>query len=80
MVFLKSRQFLRVTVTLRKILGKNVKKRRLELGYTQEQLALKCRMHDNYISKVELAKISVGVDNIERIAKALGVKPSILLD
>jgi transcriptional regulator with XRE-family HTH domain len=46
---------------------------------TQEKLAQKCGMHDNYISKVELGKVNVGIDNISRIAKALKIPPHLLL-
>ncbi|HWF44823.1 MAG TPA: helix-turn-helix transcriptional regulator [Candidatus Kapabacteria bacterium] len=61
------------------ILAKNIRYYRIKLGYTQEELAAKCNMHDNYISKVELGKVSIGVNNIEKIAKALKVHPSDLL-
>ena len=69
-----------VTLTLRMIVAKNIRLRRLLLGYTQEELAALCAMHDNYISKVELGKVSVGLDNLERLAKALRVSPQALLD
>jgi transcriptional regulator with XRE-family HTH domain len=36
-------------------------------------------MHDNYISKVELGKVSIGIENLEKIAKALRIHPSLLL-
>ena len=68
-----------MTLKLRKIVAANIRHRRATLGYTQEQLAAKCAMHDNYISKVELGKVSVGLDNIERFAKALRVAPHELL-
>ena len=68
-----------MTAKLRAILAANIRFYRKELGLTQEQLAVKCKMHDNYISKVELSKVSVGVDNIERLAKTLKIEPHLLL-
>jgi transcriptional regulator with XRE-family HTH domain len=68
-----------VTITLRKVVAKNVRFHRKSLGLSQEELATKCKMHDNYISKVELAKISIGIDNLERIAVVLKVPPYVLL-
>ena len=68
-----------MTHPLRKIVAQNVRFHRLALGYSQEKLAVKSGMHDNYISKVELGKISLGIDNLERIAKALKIPPYSLL-
>jgi len=70
---------LQVTTTLRKLVARNIRFHRTSLGFSQEELALKSGMHDNYISKVELAKISIGIDNLERIAKALKVPGYVLL-
>jgi transcriptional regulator with XRE-family HTH domain len=68
-----------VTITLRKVVAKNVRFHRKSPGLSPEELATKCKMHDNYISKVELAKISIGIDNLERIAVVLKVPPYVLL-
>ena len=68
-----------MTIKSRIIVAGNIRKYRNRLGFTQEKLAAKCGMHDNYISKVELGKISLGIDNLERIARALKVEPYILL-
>lgn len=64
---------------LRKIVAKNIRAIRVKRGLTQEQLASKCAMHDNYISKVELGKVSIGIDNLSRVAKALKIAPHLLL-
>ena len=69
-----------MSISLKEIVAKNIRFQRLKSKLTQEELAYKCGMHDNYISKVELGKVSIGIDNLERVAKALGVKPSLLLD
>ncbi len=52
---------------------------RVKRGFTQEKLASKCEMHDNYISKVELGRVSIGIDNLVKIAKALKIPPHVLL-
>ena len=38
-----------------KKLGKNIKKRRMELGYTQQELADKIGKGLNFIGKIEIA-------------------------
>ena len=68
-----------MTITLRLIVAKNIRSYRMKRGLTQEKLAQKCDMHDNYISKVELGNVSIGIDNLERIAKALKIEPHLLL-
>jgi transcriptional regulator with XRE-family HTH domain len=66
-------------VKLKQVVAKNVRLYRQKAALTQEQLAMKCKMHDNYISKVELGKVSIGIENLEKIAKALRIHPSLLL-
>jgi transcriptional regulator with XRE-family HTH domain len=68
-----------VSISLKKIVAQNIRSQRIKSNLTQEDLAYKCGMHDNYISKVELGKVSIGIDNIERIAKALKIPPDLLL-
>jgi len=62
------------------VVGNNVRYFRKKLGLSQEALGFKCKVPDVYISKLERGILNVGVDNLEKIAKALGVKPSLLLD
>lgn len=61
-------------------LGLKVKKLRLRAGYSQEELAFRCGLHRTYISDIERGDRNVSVKNIEKIARALGVKPSELLE
>lgn len=65
---------------LREIFATNIKLIRSRLGLSQEGLAAKCNLHRTYISSVERAKRNVSIDNIERIALALNVPPSQLLE
>ncbi len=69
-----------MTPKIRLILAANVRHFRTQKGLSQEALGFKCKMPDVYISKIERAVLNVGIDNLEKIAKALGVKPSTLLE
>ena len=53
--------------------GQIVRKLRLSKNISQETLADLCGLHRTYISDVELGKRNVSLENIEKIAKALGV-------
>ena len=50
------------------------------LGISQEKLAGLADMHRTYISTVERSQRNVGIDGVERIAKALKVPMSQLLE
>ena len=52
--------------------GRAVRKLRLEQKISQEELAERCDLHRTYISDIELGKRNVSLENIERIAAALG--------
>jgi transcriptional regulator with XRE-family HTH domain len=64
---------------LRQVLAKNVRLFRHELGITQEELAHKAKVHRTYLGMIERAERNLSIDNIEKIAKALEVKPHQLL-
>ena len=55
-----------------RIFGTNVKKYRLAKGLSQEVFAEKCGMHRTYISAIECFRRSISLENIQRIADALG--------
>lgn len=63
----------------RVILGKQVRKLRLELNLSQEELAEVVGLHRTYIGAVERGERNVSLDNIVRIAKALNTTASELL-
>lgn len=66
-------------MNLREIFSSNMKKIRTEKEISQEDLAFLCGLHRTYISDVERATRNISIDNIEKIAKALGVDPDKLL-
>lgn len=56
-----------------KVFGNNVKYYRNRLGLSQEAFAEKCGLHRTYISAIECYRRSISLENIQRIANALGV-------
>jgi len=64
---------------IKKQLGRRIKELRLKAGYSQEELAAKAGLQRTYMSDIERGKRNVSIENIEKIAKALGVKSSDLL-
>lgn len=57
-----------------KVFGTNLKKYRTQQMLSQEKLAEKCGLHRTYISDIERFKRSISLENIQRIADALGLK------
>jgi DNA-binding XRE family transcriptional regulator len=53
----------------------SIRKRRLETGMTQTQLAIAMDTSQSYIAKLERGEINAGMDVIGRLAKALSMKP-----
>jgi transcriptional regulator with XRE-family HTH domain len=60
-------------------IGLAVRARRVELGVTQEELALQSDFHQNYIGNLERGERHPNVATLERIARALKLKVSELL-
>ncbi len=53
--------------------GAAVRRRRLELGLTQEQLADHAGLHRTYVGDLERGRRNLALRNIERIIKALRI-------
>jgi len=56
-----------------------IRRRRHRLKLSQEDFAEKADVHRTYISSVELGKVSVGVGIAYKLARALGIPLSRLL-
>lgn len=59
--------------TMRKKFGKRIRELRLEKGWSQEQFADEVGVHRTYIGAVERGEQNIALDNIERVAKRLGI-------
>ncbi len=59
--------------------GRNVRKLRKERGWTQEQLAFEAGVKRAYLSEVENGQRNVSLDVVEKLAKALDVRPESLV-
>lgn len=57
----------------RKLFAQNLRRVRLIKGYSQEYLAELAGLHRTYIGSVERAERNISIDNMEKIATALGV-------
>ena len=61
------------------IFAKNLKKYRIKNGMSQEYLAELAGLHRTYISLLEREKKNISLNNIQKIAEALKIKPEKLL-
>jgi transcriptional regulator with XRE-family HTH domain len=60
--------------------GKTVRQLRLAKGWTQEELAARTGLHSTYIGGVERGERNLGFDNLLKIARAFGKRPSALFE
>ena len=60
--------------------GRAIRKRRKRLGLSQEEFADRCALDRSYMGGIERGERNVSLVNIIRLARALGISPSLLLD
>jgi transcriptional regulator with XRE-family HTH domain len=60
--------------------GKSLKSKRLSANLSQEQLGLKSGLSRPYISELEMGKKDPSLFTIFKLANALELKPSVLID
>jgi len=65
---------------LLKKFGDKVREIRKEKGLSQEELGFKCNLHRTYIGMIERAEKNITLINIEKIANALNISVSFLLE
>ena len=60
-------------------LGMAIRAARTELGLSQEVLAVDSELDRSYVGGIERGEHNLTLINLQKIAKALGIKPSVLL-
>ena len=63
----------------RHALSRNLQMARTIFDWSQEEVGARCDLHRTHISSLERESLNVGVDTVERIAKAFGVPAYVLL-
>lgn len=64
---------------LQAVIGVNVRRLRKQAELSQEELAARAEIEMRYLGGIERGEQNPSVKILERIAKALGVHPSVLL-
>lgn len=61
---------------IKKFFGERIRELRKEQNLSQEKFALKIGMDRTYLASVESGKRNISIENIDKLAKGLGVKIS----
>ncbi len=61
------------------VVGERIKKRRLELGWTQDRLSKEARISKGFLSDIESGKRNISADTLLALATALGVSMDYLM-
>lgn len=69
-----------VTDSVRQRIARRVRVLRVARGWSQEVLAAVAGLHRNYIGHIERGEVNVGVENLVKLARALGVLVGELVD
>lgn len=60
-------------LSLRQRFGRAIRRLREKADYSQEAFADRCGLHRTYMGSVERGERNISLDNIEKIAKGLGL-------
>ena len=63
---------------IRRVVGKNVRRYRIEAELSQEELAAGMGVEQGYVSRLEAGKRNPTIVEIWHVAEALGVRPATL--
>lgn len=67
-------------MNVRKTIGWNMRKLRVERGLSQERVALETRLDRSYVGRIERGMENVTISRLESIAELLGVPVAKLFD
>ncbi|WP_281859578.1 helix-turn-helix domain-containing protein [Litoreibacter halocynthiae] len=67
-------------VGIRERVALNIRKIRKSNGLSQEKLADLCGLHRTYVGSVERSERNITIENLDRIAHALGVDARDLIE
>ena len=65
---------------INKQIGARIRETRLAKGLSQEELAFEADLHRAYIGQIERGEKNIGVQNLQKIATALKIKISKLIE
>jgi transcriptional regulator with XRE-family HTH domain len=71
---------MRQKLTARKTFAANLRRVRVAKGLSQERLAELAGLHRTYVGSVERGECNVSIDNMDKLAVALGVTVKSLLE
>jgi len=61
-------------MTIKKLTGQNIRDYRQQKEWTREKLSVRCKLNYNYLGYVERGERTISVENLEKVAKTLGIE------